>query len=205
MIKEIFNVEDQAKSYGLSAIKFAAELFLESENNSDPSFLDIKENLPEIDNIYKDEEKLRDYFRTSQIWREVKDFFVHCAATQPTATVASILNYWKNVLKWKNVGYHILIGPDFYTVLSNPNNVTNGVQGYNSNGFHVSYIGGIDKKGNPQDTRTDYQKKMIAICLEEGRKKFPKARVRGHNEVKNKACPSFLVREQYPLYWRNQI
>lgn len=205
MIKEIYNVEAEAKRFGYSAIKFAAELFLEAEVSSDPDLLDIKDYLPENSTVYKSEAELREYFRTVQIWRDVDDIFVHCAATQPNATVSAIVNYWKNTLKWKNVGYHILIGPDFYTILSNPNNVTNGVQGFNAKGFHISYIGGIDKSGKPKDTRTDYQKKIISVCLEEARKRFPKARVRGHNEVKAKACPSFSVKEQYPLFWRNKV
>lgn len=204
MIKEIFNVENEQRLSGLNAIKFAAEIFMESEKFSDPDFLDIIENLPETNPTAKSESELRDYFKKTKVWREVKDIFLHCAATQPHATVSSILNYWKKNLKWKNFGYHILIGQDFYTILSNPNNVTNGVQGFNTNGFHISYIGGIDKSGKPKDTRTDFQKKIIAVCLEEARKKFPKARVRGHNEVKAKACPSFSVREQYPLYWKNK-
>lgn len=204
MIKEIYNVDDQARRFGYSAIKFAAELFLESENTSDPDFLDIKDFIPEYAVVNKSEAELREYFKTVQIWRDVEDIFVHCAATQPHASVSAILGYWKNTLKWKNVGYHILIGPDFYVILSNPNNVTNGVQGFNSKGFHISYIGGIDKVGKAKDTRTEYQKKIIGVCLEESRKRWPKARVRGHNEVKAKACPSFSVRDQYPLYWRNK-
>ncbi|HRO76979.1 MAG TPA: N-acetylmuramoyl-L-alanine amidase [Crocinitomicaceae bacterium] len=147
------------------------------------------------------EQELRAYFQQSRITRKITHAVVHCAATQPTATVSSILNYWKNTLKWKNPGYHILIGTKGFTVLTEFNNLSNGAVGYNATGVHFSYIGGIDKTGKPLDTRTDLQKQLMQVCLEEIKKKYPNIHIIGHNEVANKACPSFKVKQVYPTFW----
>ena len=130
--------------------------------------------------------------------RDIKYIVVHCTATSPDTEKKAILNYWKNVLKWKNVGYHLLI--DKFGIvheLAKYEQVTNGVKGYNSNSIHVSYIGGIDENGKPKDTRTPNQKYTLEVILSDLKKKFPKAIIQGHRDFKgvNKACPSFDVKE----------
>lgn len=147
------------------------------------------------------EDELRCYIRNFKLTRKVGYIVQHCTATQPHATVTSILNYWKNVNKWKNVGYHILLTPSGFVVLSNLNNVTNGALGYNSNGIHISYIGGIDANGKPKDTRTDVQKRLMQIATEELVRKIKNVKVIGHNEVAKKACPSYKVSVEYLLLW----
>ena len=41
--------------------------------------------------------------------RNINYIAIHCTATQPEASIASIQNYWKNNLGWKNPGYHYII------------------------------------------------------------------------------------------------
>lgn len=128
--------------------------------------------------------------------RTIKHIVVHCTATQPLATVESIQNYWKNVLKWKNPGYHFLIDyRGFINQLLDVSLVANGVAGHNSTSVHVSYIGGIDKQGKPHDTRNQVQRDMMKDLLLILSKKFPEAKILGHRDFPNvnKACPSFDV------------
>ena len=132
--------------------------------------------------------------------REISWIVVHCTATSPDTEKKAILNYWKNVLKWKNVGYHLLI--DKYGIvheLAKYEQVTNGVKGYNSNSINVSYIGGIDEKGKPKDTRTPNQKYTLEVILSDLKQKFPKAIIQGHRDFKGvaKACPSFDAKKEY--------
>lgn len=121
---------------------------------------------------------------------------MHCTATPPTTTVQSILNYWKKNLGWKNPGYHRLIEANgkVHTLLPDES-ISNGVAGYNGNSLHVSYIGGVDAKGNVLDTRTAEQKKAILAILKEWKAKHPKAIIQGHRDFPNvkKSCPSFDV------------
>lgn len=127
--------------------------------------------------------------------RDIKYIVIHCTATSPDAEKKSILNYWKNVLKWKNVGYHFLI--DKFGViheLARLDQITNGVRGYNKNSIHISYIGGVDANNKPKDTRTPSQEYAMEVLVYEMHKKFPNAIIQGHRDFGvNKACPSFDV------------
>jgi len=128
--------------------------------------------------------------------REIKHIVLHCTATQPQASVQSILNYWRNVLNWKNVGYHYLIDPiGAIHQLAEESTIANGVAGYNANSVHISYIGGIDKFGKPLDTRTPQQALSMLTCVVDLIKKYPNAKVLGHCDFPKvaKACPSFNV------------
>ena len=132
--------------------------------------------------------------------REIKYIAVHCTATPQTATVSSIQNYWKNVLKWKMPGYHFIIKPNGEVVqLLEIEKVSNGVKGFNSVSINISYIGGVDSQNKPIDNRTEAQKKALLDLLKKLKKQFPKAVIQGHRdfpEVK-KACPSFNAKEEY--------
>ena len=134
--------------------------------------------------------------------RNINYIAIHCTATQPEASIASIQNYWKNNLGWKNPGYHYIIDHFGNVVNLLPIElVSNGVQGYNSQTINISYVGGIDKSGKPKDTRTEAQKQSILKLLKELRVKFPKAKIQGHRDFPNvkKACPSFEAKKEYSL------
>ena len=134
--------------------------------------------------------------------RNINYIAIHCTATQPEASIASIQNYWKNNLGWKNPGYHYIIDHFGNIVNLLPIElVSNGVQGYNSQTINISYVGGIDKSGKPKDTRTEAQKQSILKLLKELRIKFPKAKIQGHRDFPNvkKACPSFDAKKEYSL------
>lgn len=131
--------------------------------------------------------------------REIKYIVIHCTATQPNTKKEAILNYWKNTLKWKTVGYHRLIDANGVVhELAKYEQVTNGVKGYNSQSIHFSYIGGIDEAGRPKDTRTIKQKESLLYLIKQAKKQFPNAIVQGHRDFgANKACPSFDAKSEY--------
>lgn len=132
--------------------------------------------------------------------REIKYIVIHCTASQPTTTKEAIINYWKNTLKWKTVGYHRLIDANgVIHELAKYEQVTNGVKGYNSESIHFSYIGGIDESGRPKDTRTIKQKESLLYLVKQAKKQFPNAIVQGHKDFKGvaKACPSFDAKSEY--------
>ncbi len=137
--------------------------------------------------------------------RRIDYIAVHCTATPQTTKIQSILNYWKNNLGWKRVGYHYIIEADGkVTQLSDIEQPTNGVAGYNANSIHISYIGGVDKNGKAIDNRTDAQKKSMLNLLNTLRKQimvrqrfFPI--IQGHYQFPkvNKACPCFDAKKEY--------
>jgi N-acetylmuramoyl-L-alanine amidase len=132
--------------------------------------------------------------------RTINFIVVHCTATPQTATIESIRNYWKNILKWKSPGYHFIIDPKgtIYQ-LQKVELIANGVKGYNHNSIHISYIGGVDEKGNPKDNRNIEQKLALENILQQLKNTFPHAEILGHRDFKNvnKACPSFNAKKEY--------
>jgi N-acetylmuramoyl-L-alanine amidase len=96
---------------------------------------------------------------------------------------------------WKNPGYHyvILLDGTIKQILS-LDKVANGALGWNKEGLHICYMGGINEDGDFENTMTDLQivsaRKLILLSI----KYHPKILWMGHNQInKNKACPSFFA------------
>ena len=132
--------------------------------------------------------------------RNIKYLVVHCTATPQATTVESIQRYWRERLGWLASGYHKIIKPNGEVItLAQDDAVCNGVAGFNSVSLHVSYIGGIDSRGNPLDNRTQGQKDALSQVLHAWRAKYPDAKIQGHRDFPrvNKACPSFDAKTEY--------
>jgi N-acetylmuramoyl-L-alanine amidase len=177
-----------------STIKPITKPVASTEDFSDPEdemlVEKIKEAYPTCKNIPELVKLINDY----KLTRKVNRVVYHCTATQPEATIVAIMKYWKEKLKWKSPGYHILVTADgSWTLLQDFNLPSNGVQGINFDTIHISYIGGIDKTGKARDTRTGGQHAVFEACYHLLSKKLPKATHHGHYEFDNKACPSFKV------------
>lgn len=147
--------------------------------------------------------------------REIKYLVVHCTATPPDTTIESIQRHWKEVLKWKNPGYHYIIKRNGEIVrINKEENISNGVKNHNRHSIHISYIGGVDKDSKPIDNRTEAQKhamfnKLIALS-----EKYPDATILGHRDFSPdkdgdgqieywewiKSCPCFDVKEWLQNY-----
>lgn len=132
--------------------------------------------------------------------RNIKYLAVHCTATAQTAKIEAIQNYWREHLGWQTPGYHFIVKADGELVNLLPiEKISNGVKGFNSETINICYIGGIDKKGLPKDTRTLAQKETLLGVLKVLKNKFPTAKIQGHRDFPNvkKACPSFDAKKEY--------
>lgn len=143
--------------------------------------------------------------------RNIKYIVVHCTAGRETQTVNGVMAAFK-ARGWKNPGYHYLIDRNGHIHnLLDESRVANGAQGYNQNGIHISWMGGVDANLKPVDNRTVVQKIMLKTLVKRMMKKYPKAKVCGHRDLSpdlnrdgkitpnewTKACPCFDVREEY--------
>jgi len=130
--------------------------------------------------------------------RNIRYIVIHCTGESQQQTVKSILSYWKNNLKWKNVGYHRIIDEHGkVTPLADFNQVTNGVQGYNKECIHICYIG-----GQHVDNRTMAQKATIKNCIFEALKWVDnpyEVIIQGHRDFEGvrKNCPQFNAKKEY--------
>lgn len=125
---------------------------------------------------------------------------MHCTATSQKTSISAIQSYWRNQLGWKMPGYHFIVLPDGSVVQLLPiEQVSNGVQGFNSVLINIAYLGGIDSKNRPLDNRTAAQKDSILKLLKQYKKMFPSALIQGHRDFPNvkKACPSFDAKKEY--------
>jgi N-acetylmuramoyl-L-alanine amidase len=130
--------------------------------------------------------------------RRIDYIVLHCTATSQQAKVESIQRYWREELKWKSPGYHVLIEASGKVHQLQPIALpTNGVAGYNANSIHISYIGGMHG-----DDRTKEQRAEMELIVRHLKAQFPNAKIQGHRDFPNvrKACPNFDVAK-----WLNEV
>jgi N-acetylmuramoyl-L-alanine amidase len=143
---------------------------------------------------------------------ELKRLVIHCTATCEGREVTSgEIRHWHcdpvscGGRGWKQVGYSDMIHLDGSVENLVPYNeddrvdnweMTNGAAGFNGTSRHVVYVGGLDAKGRPKDTRTLQQKQALEEYVKKFRKAHPGAAVVGHHDLNpGKACPCFDVKE----------
>ena len=126
----------------------------------------------------------------------VSYLIIHCSATREDR------DYTPEQLKhdhlqrgFIDVGYHFYIRKDgSVTQHRRLNEVGAHCRPFNRCSIGICYEGGLDAKGKPTDTRTIAQRGSLAKLLIELTQKFPKAAIRGHNEMPGatiKECPCF--------------
>ena len=132
--------------------------------------------------------------------RTIKEIIVHCTATPEgrVETVQSIRNMHK-AKGWSDIGYHYLIGLNGERWEGrNVNLIGAHCEGHNSNSIGVCYVGGVDKKMQAKDTRTEKQKYALVALLKDLRKLYPNAKIYGHHDFnKGKSCPCFDAKNEY--------
>ena len=132
--------------------------------------------------------------------REINKIIIHCSATREGQDVSvDTIRRWHVVERgWSDIGYHYVIGLDGSIHKGRLNSVQGAhTKGHNKNSLGVCYVGGCDKDLKPKDTRTDAQKRSFYILIEGLKSIYPKAKIYGHNEFSDKACPSFNVQKEY--------
>lgn len=135
--------------------------------------------------------------KSSQKVSGIKYITIHCTASPiGRGDTAEDITQW-DIERFSRPSYHYVIEETGNIVSTLPENKLGAhTGGHNTGNIGISYIGGIDKEGKPQDTRTDAQKKAMRDLINELKGKYPNAKILGHNEWAgvNKACPSFSVK-----------
>lgn len=148
---------------------------------------------------------------------------IHCSATRAGQDVrAADIDKWHKERGFAMIGYNYVIDLDGKVEVGRPLSRdgahcnTAGVSGlsYNKHSIGICYVGGLDKDGNPADTRTPEQKLSMLNLVNNLMEAYPDiVEVIGHRDAspdKNgdgviernewiKQCPCFDVRAEFPM------
>ena len=144
--------------------------------------------------------------------RMINEIIVHCTATpegQDTTVEQIRKNHMAPVSKggrgWSDIGYHYVIYRDGSIHNGRKVDVAGAhCTGHNSHSIGVCYVGGLENRPGvayaqlkPKDTRTEAQKAALLKLLKDLKRLYPNAKIRGHRDFANKACPSFDATKEY--------
>ena len=133
--------------------------------------------------------------------RQINKIIVHCSATREgeNYTVDTIRSWHVDGRGWSDIGYHFYI--DLYGEIHKGRDISRigaHTKGLNRNSIGVCYCGGVEEDGKtPKDTRYDCQKEALLAVLRTLKAMYPEAKIHGHRDFANKACPSFDATEEY--------
>lgn len=132
--------------------------------------------------------------------RQITEIIIHCADTPEGRDVKAdeIRRWHKNERGWSDIGYHYVIDLDG-TIEAGRDVETAGAHctGHNAKSIGICYVGGCDAQMQPKDTRTEQQKASLLLLLKYLRQRYPQAKIYGHRDFAQKACPSFDAKNEY--------
>lgn len=130
--------------------------------------------------------------------RKITSIILHCSATPEGKDIKTetIRNWHVKGNGWKDIGYHYVIELDGSVKDGRPvEQVGAHCKNHNSNSIGICYVGGIDDKRKPKDTRTVQQKESMFLLVYRLLNLYGLSfeNVYCHNQFDNKSCPSFKI------------
>lgn len=138
--------------------------------------------------------------------RHIDTIIIHCTATRP--------NWWEGKTSqqktdevrrwhvedrlWSDIGYHLLVDRDGTLTEGRPLERTGAhAKGHNTGSVGISLFGGHGGNVSDQfeDNFTEDQDRALRELIRKLKAEHPITKIIGHNEVANKACPTFVVRD----------
>lgn len=134
--------------------------------------------------------------------RYINEIIIHCSDTKEGIEFnANDIRRWHKAKGWNDIGYHYVIKLDGTIENGRPiDAIGSHCKGHNAHSIGICYIGGLDSKGKPKDTRTIQQKAALYTLLNKLAEQFPDALIHGHKEFANKACPCYDVAKEFKDY-----
>ena len=118
---------------------------------------------------------------------------IHCSAVRPDqqSSVAQIDSWHRKRGFHLGVGYHYVVRRDGEIEKGRPEWLTGAhCKNHNAHSIGICYEGGLNIRGQPDDTRTEAQKASMRRLLEELHLRYPRAIIIGHHDLNPlKDCP----------------
>ena len=131
--------------------------------------------------------------------RTINSIIIHCTATKPLAHInVNDVRRWHRERGFSDIGYHYLILVDGTVETGRPLSAIGAhCKGHNAHSIGICYVGGLNDKGKPADTRTPAQCEAMRTLLTSLKHRFPDATIHGHRNFAAKACPCFDATAEY--------
>ena len=131
--------------------------------------------------------------------RFISKIIIHCSATKPDQDIGlDEIRKWHLKRGFNDIGYHYVVRLNGTMDIGRPiERVGAHVRGHNKESIGICYVGGLNYKGIPEDTRLKCQKEQLIAILKQLKEEFPTAEIIGHNDISSKACPCFDAKEEY--------
>ena len=125
--------------------------------------------------------------------RVITLLIIHCSAVKPDQTSsAAQIDTWHRQRGWKfGIGYHYVVRRNGEIEHGRPEWMIGAhCLNHNAHSIGICYEGGLDARGQPDDTRTAEQKASLRRLLEDLHRRYPRALIVGHHDLDpKKACP----------------
>ena len=131
--------------------------------------------------------------------RRIEEVIVHCTATpEGRAVSVSDIDRYHRQRGFACIGYHFVVDLDGKVHAGRPLDQAGAhCVGHNAHSIGVCYVGGLDQHGRPKDTRTPEQKVALRALIAVLKQLYPNAKVYGHRQFNNTACPCFDAEKEY--------
>ena len=131
--------------------------------------------------------------------RKIELIVIHCSATRENQNfTVEALEACHRARGFRGIGYHYYITKDGTIYPCRPEEQAGAhARRYNARSIGICYEGGLDRDGNPADTRTEAQKESMKELLRSLCTDYPEAEIIGHRDLPwvQKACPCFDVKQ----------
>ena len=125
--------------------------------------------------------------------RTITLLILHCSAVRPDqqSSVAQINTWHRQRGFHLGIGYHYVVSRDGSVETGRPEYLVGAhCLNHNAHSIGICYEGGLDIRGQPDDTRTEAQKASLRTLLEDLHRRYPKALIVGHHDLNpQKECP----------------
>ena len=124
--------------------------------------------------------------------RRIDLIVIHCTASRPNEHLSfELLDHIHRAKGWNGCGYHYYITRDGQLHIGRPEEMVGAhARHYNAHSIGVCYEGGLDIRGQPDDTRTEAQKASLRRLLTDLHRRYPRALIVGHHDLNpQKDCP----------------
>ena len=155
-----------------------------------------------------------------ELMKTIDTIIIHCSATREGKDyTAADIDRWHRERGFAGIGYHYVVRRDGTVEQGRPlpmqgaHCATRDKEGvsWNTHSIGICYVGGLDSRGRPADTRTAAQREALRTLITRLVASYPIKEILGHRDTSPdrdgdgeiepnewiKSCPCFDAREEY--------